>query len=74
MVGYRPIWGQPPQLKILKVQMLYSTVTVSGMSHGQALYRNLEELPLQHSTLILLFKRGTTVNVACYESAQKAEP
>lgn len=45
MDEYRPIRWQLPQLKVLKVQMLYSSVTVSGMSHGQGLHRNLKELP-----------------------------
>lgn len=42
-----------------------------AMSHGQGLHHNSQELPLQPSPLIPLFKSGTTVNLACSESAQK---
>lgn len=55
----------------LKRQILCSSVTMPAMCHGQGLHHNSQELPQQSSSLIPLYKKGTTVNLAHSESAQK---
>lgn len=53
------------------IQKLSSSVAMSAMSLGQGLHTHLPGVPLQQPPSVPLFKKGTAVNMAHSESAQK---